>query len=153
MSVSDREEKSEDIFAKRVEKRLFQLKKISRAYDIPYLAGYSKDRKTLYIDKDSAKGFDGIDTDRYLAIHEYVEDSCEENGADYVLGHALATLAELGAVAADGVDVDAYNAFMAKEVKKAESKKKFDLPSDLDMQPYITDDPSKALLKKMGYYV
>jgi hypothetical protein len=49
-------------------------KMLDRKHDIPYLAGYSKDGKTIYIDRHMPSSFryDGrdIDTDRYLILHE-----------------------------------------------------------------------------------
>ena len=54
-----------------------RVKKLDRAHDIPYLAGYSKDGKTIYIDRHMPSSFryDGrdINTDRYLILHEEVE--------------------------------------------------------------------------------
>ena len=52
-------------------------KTLDRKHDIPYLAGYSKDGKTIYIDRHMPSSFryDGrdINTDRYLILHEEVE--------------------------------------------------------------------------------
>src|SRR5471030_2023728 len=52
-------------------------KKLDRKHDIPYLAGYSRDGKTIYIDRHMPKTlkYQGreIDTDRYLILHEEVE--------------------------------------------------------------------------------
>ena len=153
MSVADRTVGK--VFAKRAETEIYKLKKVSREFQVPYLAGYSKDRRTLYIDCDSLQGFKDkgtfVDTDKYLCIHEYVEDSCEDNGASYNLGHACATLAELGAVADDGVDVDAYNYFMDQEVRKAGARKSYtNLPKNLDLLPYISAPENRSLLKRMG---
>src|SRR5689334_6167000 len=49
-------------------------KKIDRKHDIPYLAGYGIDGKTIYIDRHMPQtmryaGRD-LDTDRYLILHE-----------------------------------------------------------------------------------
>ena len=52
-------------------------KTLDRKHDIPYLAGYSKDGKTIYIDRHMPSSFryEGrdINTDRYLILHEEVE--------------------------------------------------------------------------------
>src|ERR1700686_2577006 len=54
-----------------------RVKKLDRAHDIPYLAGYSEDGKTIYIDRHMPKmmKFRGreVDTDRFLILHEEVE--------------------------------------------------------------------------------
>jgi hypothetical protein len=54
-----------------------RVKKLDRAHDIPYLAGYSNDGKTIYIDRHMPKSFKyqgrDVDTDRFLILHEQVE--------------------------------------------------------------------------------
>src|SRR5207248_4156082 len=54
-----------------------RVRKLDRAHDVPYLAGYSRDGKVIYIDRHmprtmKARGRD-IDTDRFLILHEEVE--------------------------------------------------------------------------------
>lgn len=158
MSISHRPDPEDKIFSRRAEKDVYKIKAVSREYQVPLLAGYSRDRKTLYIDCDSASGFfckllgEHVETDKYWCIHEYVEDSCENNGADYLLAHSLATLAELKAVEDDGVDEKEYNRFCDEQVKKAGGRPKYDnLPPDLDTKPYYQDHESVGLLKRMGY--
>jgi len=47
--------------------------KLDRRHDIPYLAGYSQDGKTIYIDRHLPRGFKlgkrRILVDRYLVLH------------------------------------------------------------------------------------
>ena len=54
-----------------------QLKRLDRRHDIPYLAGYSKNGKTIYIDRHMPKSFlfrgRRIKIDRFLILHEAVE--------------------------------------------------------------------------------
>jgi hypothetical protein len=54
-----------------------QISKLDRNHDIPYLAGYSKNAKTIYIDRHMPKSFvfrrRRIKTDRFLILHEAVE--------------------------------------------------------------------------------
>ncbi len=63
-----------------------RVKNLDRKHDIPYLAGYSRDGKTIYIDRHMPpslryRGRD-IDTDRFLILHEEVEKTRpESNGA------------------------------------------------------------------------
>ena len=49
-----------------------RVKKFDRKHDIPYLAGYSQDGKTIYIDRHMPKSFKfrgrTIDTDRFLVL-------------------------------------------------------------------------------------
>ena len=54
-----------------------QIVKLDRRQDIPYFAGYSRDGKTIYIDRHMPKWFTfqarRINTDRFLILHELVE--------------------------------------------------------------------------------
>src|SRR5712692_9893287 len=54
-----------------------RVKNLDRKHDVPYLAGYSNDGKTIYIDRHMPRTmkFRGreIDTDRFLILHEEVE--------------------------------------------------------------------------------
>ena len=56
---------------------LRRVKKVDRAHDIPYLAGYSKDGGTIYIDRHMPRSFNykgrDIGTDRFLILHEEIE--------------------------------------------------------------------------------
>jgi hypothetical protein len=56
---------------------LRRVKKLDRSHDIPYLAGYSRDGKTIYIDRHMPRSFRyrgrTIETDRFLILHEEVE--------------------------------------------------------------------------------
>ena len=57
-------------------------KQLDRTHDIPYLAGYSQDGKTIYIDRHLPRFFnyDGekIETDRFLILHEEIENPRHE---------------------------------------------------------------------------
>ena len=70
-------------------------KKLDRAHDIPYLAGYSRDGKTIYIDRHMPKmmKYNGreIDTDRYLILHEEVEKTLiDQLNLHYLHAHQIA---------------------------------------------------------------
>ena len=83
-------------------------KTLDRKHDIPYLAGYSKDGKTIYIDRHMPSSFryDGrdINTDRYLILHEEVEKTLiDQLNLHYLHAHQIATRAEQAAVRAAGV--------------------------------------------------
>ena len=100
-----------------------RVKKFDRKHDIPYLAGYSQDGKTIYIDRHMPKSFkyEGreIDTDRYLILHEEVEKTLiDQLGLHYLHAHQIATRAEQAAVRAAGIRWQDYDRFMQKYVKK-----------------------------------
>ena len=58
---------------------ILRRKKLDRSYDIPYLAGYSRDARTIYIDRHLPKFFNTrgrrVGIDRFLILHEAVEKS------------------------------------------------------------------------------
>jgi hypothetical protein len=126
---------------------------LDRDHDIPYLAGYSLDGKTIYIDRHIPRSFSyrgrTIDTDRYLVLHEAVEKTLiDQLGLHYQHAHQIATRAEEAAVRADKVDWRAYDRFMQKWVKHAGDERLTRLPDDLDLKPY-RDEHDTDLLKRM----
>jgi hypothetical protein len=130
-----------------------QVKKLDRRHDIPYLAGYSKNAKTIYIDRHLPKSFmfrgRRIKTDRFLILHESVEKTLMDHlGLHYLDAHQIATRAEQAAVRALGVSWHAYDKFMQKYVKRSdESLSK--VPRDLDLKPY-REERDDALLVRMA---
>src|SRR5437868_11197754 len=114
-----------------------RVKKLDRSHDIPYLAGYSEDGKTIYIDRHMPKSFkvDGreIATDRYLILHEEVEKTLiDQLGLHYLHAHQIAARAEQAAVRAAGVTWRAYDGFMQKYVKEIGDERLTKVPADLD---------------------
>ena len=101
-----------------------QIKKLDRRHDIPYLAGYSRNGKTIYIDRQLPKSFvfrgRRIKVDRFLILHEALEKTLMDHlGLRYLDAHQIATRAEQAAVRASGVSWDAYDKFMKKYVRAA----------------------------------
>jgi hypothetical protein len=85
-----------------------RVKKLDHDHDIPYLAGYSEDGKTIYIDRHMPRTmkFRGreIDSDRFLILHEEVEKTLiDQLGLHYRHAHQIATRAEEAAVRAAGL--------------------------------------------------
>lgn len=125
---------------------------LSRDYHIPYVAGYSKDGKTLYIDKRMPDGYEAesgklkgqwVPTDRFLMLHEAVEKILLDRLKVYQLCHQIALRVEEAVVKADGVDWDEYNDFMAHWIEVIEDEGYTDLPPDLDETPYLDEDDAK----------
>jgi hypothetical protein len=118
-----------------------RVKKFDRAHDIPYLAGYSNDGKTIYIDRHMPKSlrYQGreIDTDRFLILHEEVEKTLiDQLGLHYLHAHQIALRSEQAAVRAAGVEWRAYDKFMQSNVKRAGDERLTKVPADLDLKPY-----------------
>jgi len=128
-------------------------KVIDRKHDIPYLAGYSTDGKTIYIDRHMPKtmryGGREVDTDRYLILHEEVEKTLiDQLHLHYLHAHQIATRAEQAAVRAAGIRWRDYDRFMQKHVKHIGDERLTRVPADLDLKPY-RDEHDVDLVRRM----
>lgn len=126
---------------------------LERGYDIPYLAGYSIDGHTIFIDRHMPKSFvyrkRKVSTDRFLIVHEAVEKSLIQLlGMHYLTAHQIALHAEQAAVRAEGIEWDAYDEFMQKHIKTIEDERLIKVPDTLDITPYV-DFHDAAELKQM----
>lgn len=131
-----------------------QVKKLDRRHDIPYLAGYSRNGKTIYIDRELPKSFlfrgRRIKVDRFLVLHEVVEKTLMDHlDLRYLDAHQIATRAEQAAVRAYGVSWRAYDKFMQKYVKSSGNERLSSVPRDLDLKPY-REERDDALLVRMA---
>jgi hypothetical protein len=130
-----------------------RVKKLDRAHDIPYLAGYSQDGKTIYIDRHMPKTFKyqgrDVGADRFLILHEEVEKTLIDRlNLHYLHAHQIATRAEQAAVRAAGISWHAYDRFMQQHVKTIGDERLTKVPADLDTKPY-RDEHDYDLLKRM----
>ena len=128
-------------------------KVIDRGHDIPYLAGYSIDGKTIYIDQHMPRTMKyagrEIDTDRYLILHEEVEKTLiDQLGLHYLHAHQIASRAEQAAVRAAGIRWRDYDRFMQRYVKRIGDERLKKVPADLDLKPY-RDEHDFDLLRRM----
>ena len=136
---------------------LRRVKKFDREHDIPYLAGYSQDGKTIYIDRHLPKTFTfrgrTVEVDRFLILHEEVEKTLiDQLGLHYLHAHQIATRAEEAAVHAHGVTWKAYDRFMQKYVKAIGDERLSKVPVDLDLKPY-RDYHDYELLRQMEQHL
>ncbi len=130
---------------------------LDRRHDIPYLAGYSLDGKTIYIDRHLPSAFKlgnrTIQTDRYLVLHEAVEKTLlDQLNLHYQHAHQIALRAEEAAVRADGIQWRSYDRAMQKHIKHIGDERLERVPSDLDQKPY-RDEHDIELLKRMNALV
>src|SRR5215472_5932617 len=128
-------------------------KKLDRDHDIPYLAGYSNDGKTIYIDRHMPKVWKyrgrEVNTDRYLILHEEVEKTLiDQLGLHYLHAHQIATRAEQAAVRAAGISWRDYDRFMQKYVKEIGDEGLKKVPDDLDLKTY-RNEHDDDLLRRM----
>ncbi|HEY6336048.1 MAG TPA: hypothetical protein VI113_09200 [Alphaproteobacteria bacterium] len=130
-----------------------RVKKLDRSHDVPYLAGYSNDGKTIYIDrhlprKMKSRGRE-IEVDRYLILHEEVEKTLiDQLGLHYLHAHQIATRAEQAAVRAERISWREYDRFMQKYVKRIGDERLAKVPGDLDLKPY-RDEHDYDLIQRM----
>jgi hypothetical protein len=131
-----------------------QIRKLDRSHDIPYLAGYSKNGRTIYIDRDMPKSFlfrgRRIKSDQFLILHEAVEKTLMDHlGLRYLHAHQIATRAEQAAVRAAGISWGGYDRFMRRYVKSIGDKHLSKVPRDLDLKPY-RDERDHKLLRRIA---
>jgi hypothetical protein len=130
-----------------------RVKNLDRKHDIPYLAGYSKDGKIIYIDRHMPQTFRcqgrDINTDRYLILHEEVEKTLiDQLNLHYLHAHQIASRAEQAAVRAAGIRWKDYDAFMQENVKHIGDERLTKVPADLDLKPY-RDEHDYELVQRM----
>ena len=126
---------------------------LDRSFDIPYLAGYSLDGKTIYIDRHLPENFTyrtrTVGVDRYLIMHETVEKTLiDQMNLHYLHAHQIATRAEEAAVRADRISWRAYDRFMQGYVKQVGDERLTRVPEDLDLKPY-RDEHDRDLMARM----
>jgi hypothetical protein len=121
---------------------------VNKRYDIPYLAGYSQDGKTIYIDRDMPEilpvGKHNIKiADFLLETHEHIEKALEQCGLDYKHSHKFATTYEHYVAMKHGIDPALYEQALKPHEDFAYKKRDPYLPHDLDPQPYVGDSHFK----------
>ena len=115
--------------------------RLDRTHDVPYLAGYGRDGKTIYIDRHLPRilvtAGRRVKIDRFLVLHEAVEKALLERlGLHYQHAHQIALRTEEAAVRAEGISWREYDRFMQHHIKDAGDEKLSRLPLDLDIKPY-----------------
>lgn len=126
---------------------------VNRAYDIPYIAGYSVDGHTVFIDRHLPRTFrwlvKTVRVEPFLLTHEIVEKALlDELRLHYLHAHQIAVRAERDAVKAAGISWWAYQRFMKKHAKAIEEEKLVKVPPSLDLTPY-RDQKDFALLRRL----
>lgn len=144
-------------------KLVHRVRQIDHKHDLPYLAGYSEDGETVYVDRHLPKTLHGeldgrkysFDPERFLQMHESWEKALIDHfGWKYAPAHQVATKIEHRAVLAAGIPIVVYDgkhSELQKYVKADEHEKLVKCPKDLDLTPYQTDHRLLAkLVKCMG---
>jgi hypothetical protein len=126
---------------------------VNRDYDVPYIAGYSIDGHTVFIDRHLPKTFrwliKTVRVEPFLLTHEIVEKALlDELRLHYLHAHQIALRAERDAVKAAGVPWWAYQRFMKAHEKPIEEEKLIRVPPSLDLTPY-RDERDFGLLRRL----
>ena len=127
--------------------------RLDRGWDIPYLAGYSLDGKTIYIDRHLPRTYHShgraVRVDPFLILHESVEKALVDKlGLHYQHAHQIALRAEKASVAAAKLSWRPYNRFMLQFIKHAAHERLTRVPPNLHLKPYI-DEKDAELIRKM----
>jgi hypothetical protein len=129
-----------------------RVRKVDGEHDIPYLAGYRKDGKTIYIDRHMPPSFKNkgreIETDRFLILHEEVEKTLIDRlNLHYLHAHQIALRAEEAAVRSAGIAWRDYDRFMQRYVKEFGDERLTKVPANLDTKPYRDEHDTDLLLR------
>lgn len=128
--------------------------KISRTYDIPYLAGYSEDGLTIYFDRNFKPLMSkDVDTTDFLLVHEKAEKACLILfKMRYQQAHDVATYLEHKAVVEAGISWKEYSDYLEPYIRKTDRQRVRRVPKDLDLQPYRDEHDVRHLraMKKVS---
>ncbi len=141
-----------------IRRHLYAPYTLDRKHDLPYLAGYSKDGKTRYIDRHLPETLacteDGhrqeFATAPHLMDHEGFEKAIMDVlGWGYSHAHEAANGYERRGVLKAGLPWQPYNKALLPYIKADEREKLVKVPADLDLAPYYAPPVDKCLLAHM----
>ena len=131
--------------------------RVDEQYDIPYLAGYSKDGATIYIDRSLAAARPSIGDVPYeswrfaLESHEHLEKVLiDQKQYDYQAAHEFATVGEHEVVRSLGLRTVAYERALKPFIATDATKQIENPPPDLDLTPYEDEGDVEMLDKLRG---
>lgn len=122
--------------------------KIVKDFEIPYIGGYSSDGNTIYICRSYPDSFVDLSGRVHmihtpLIVHEQVEVGLMR-ALSFEDAHKRALEYEISLLNSLDIPVDEYYGFLYKYVRKNMRKVKaghhFDIPHNLDMRPYLSDN-------------
>jgi len=123
--------------------------RIDRSYDIPYVAGYSKNDDVIYIDRHFKKMLKNKNIEKYVILHEKTEKALMDAfDMHYQKAHDIATVYERYILEIDGLDWKSYNKFVMDQYKTIEHEDLKNIPKNLDLTPY-KDEKDFEILKRI----
>jgi hypothetical protein len=147
------EDIADDVLLDAVKAIRRRVRVVNRDCDIPYIAGYSRDGHTVFIDRHLPRSFTWlmktVRVEPFLLTHEIVEKALlDELRLHYLHAHQIAQRAERDAVKAAGISWWAYQRFMKQHEKPIEEERLVKVPAELDLTPY-RDEKDFALLRRL----
>ena len=122
---------------------------VDRSCDVPYVAGYSKDNKTVFVDRHFKKMMGKVNVEPYVFVHEKAEKALiDVFGLHYQVAHEIAEYLERLTVERDGLNWDKYEKFVMKQYKHIGHEKVEKVPHNLDLTPY-EDEHDVSILRKL----
>jgi hypothetical protein len=119
---------------------------IDRSCDVPYVAGYSINGRTVFVDRHFKKMMGKIDVEPYIFVHEKCEKALIDTfGLKYQDAHHIATHLERMTIARDGINWDRYEKFVINQYKHIGHEKIQKIPHNLDLTPYKDEKDFKLL--------
>jgi hypothetical protein len=120
------EDIEDDVLLDAVRAIRHRVRVVNRDYDIPYIAGYSRDGSTVFIDRHLPRSFRWLAKTvrvELLLTQEIVEKALlDELRLHYLHAHQIALRAERDAVKAAGVSWWAYQRFMKQHERPIEEE-------------------------------
>lgn len=119
-------------------------------FDVPYLAGYSRDGKTIYLDRRLPKtlrvGRRRMEIWPFVMLHETIEKALVARlDLAYQDAHQIAQRVEQAAVRAAKFSWQKYQSFLMQEVQRVSENPTPRIPPDLDLEPYKDEQDWKEL--------
>ena len=136
---------------RRFRKRLSEIStiRVDRSYDVPYVAGYSEDARTIFIDRNLKTKMGDVDVTRCIVTHEVTEKALLDLfHLTYQQAHHIATYIEHEYATKYGIDWKKYTKFLDPQMKHIGHEKIKRVPPNLDLEPY-EDERDFHLLKRM----
>jgi hypothetical protein len=122
---------------------------IDKNYDIPYVAGYSKDARIVFIDRHLNTKMDKVDVTLCIVMHEIVEKALLDIfNLTYAQAHHIATYIEHEYATKHNINWKKYIKFLDPQMKHIGHEKVKKIPKSLDLEPY-EDEKDFELLKRM----
>ena len=127
--------------------------RVDRDFDIPYLAGYSKSGKIIYVDRHVPMSLviagRRVNILPFLIVHERTEKALMDFlDYDYYEAHPLATYAEHVELKKMNISPSAYERALDPYIKADLHQKITKVPAELDLKPY-RDSRDLKLIARM----